>query len=273
MTDVATTELPQVVVDAAADVLPLLRHYDTGRFALTVAGSTSKGTADSLSDIDFRFYSDKRRPKPDASWDREWDRLFDRWKARGVVLDELWFRTVEDIDNTIDRWLSGTVVPDEMLWTVWGYYPLTDFSRQLAVVDPDDLVAGWRARLEPYPDAVRHATIKRHIAPLRYWRGDYHYANKATRGDAVFLAGLSADLVHHLIQVLCAINRAYFPGDGNNLIIASQFESLPVDFADRVTAALYPTAGYEKQREILVELVDDVETLLSQAFPNEEWAR
>jgi len=35
-----------------------------------------------------------------------------------------------------------------------------------------------------------------------YWRHDHHYASKVQRQDVVFLAGLSAKLVHDVVQVL-----------------------------------------------------------------------
>lgn len=276
MTDVYqhTAALPQTVTDAATELLPLLRNFDTGRFALTLSGSMSKSTSDALSDVDFRFYSDNRRPDPGPAWERDWDRLRLRWQERGVTLDEVWFRTVSEVDLTIDQWLAGVVVPDEMIWTIWGYHPLTDLSRQLAVVDADALVERWRGRLTTYPSAVRDATIRRHLTPLRYWRGDYHYENKATRGDFVFLAGLTATLVHHLIQVTAALNGKYFPGDGNNLVLAAQFDIAPFNFPARIEEILYPTGGADgvvEQRRKLVALFDEVEVLLGHSFPDESW--
>ncbi|MBR7836085.1 DUF4037 domain-containing protein [Actinospica durhamensis] len=269
----AAAELPQAVLDAAADALEVFRHYDTGRHALTLSGSMSKGTSDALSDVDFRFYSDKPRPVPGPGWEPAWQALRRRWDERGVVLDEPWFRTVAEVDASVDSWLAGDGVPDELIWTIWGYHPLADLARQIAVYDEDDLVGRWRARLEPYPDSVRVATLRRHLPPLLYWRGDYHYRNKTRRGDLVFLAGLTTKLVHHVVQAWAALNRAHYPGDGNNLRLVSTFSAVPARAEERITRILYPTDAADTigQRERLIALIDETMALVRAQFPGQEW--
>lgn len=268
----AAAELPPTVLEAAADALAVFRHYDTGRFALTLSGSMSKGTADALSDVDFRFYSDRPRPEPGPEWEPAWQALRRRWDERGVVLDEPWFRTVAEVDASVDSWLAGEGVPDELIWTIWGYHPLADLARQVAVFDEDDLVGRWRARLEPYPDQVRIATVRRHLPPLLYWRGDYHYRNKTRRADVVFLAGLSTKLVHHVVQVWAALNRAHYPGDGNNLRLVSAFALVPADAEARIAEVLYPSdaADLIGQRERLIALIDETVALARAEFPEQE---
>jgi hypothetical protein len=110
--------------------------------------------------------------------------------------------------------------------------------------------------------------LRKHWGALRYWRADYHYASKVRRGDVVFLAGLSAKLVHHLMQVLFALNETYYVGDGQNLEFAEQFRCKPLALSARVAAALYPPPAptmLEQQRDTLLGLIDDTERLLAQA--------
>ncbi|WEO77310.1 DUF4037 domain-containing protein [Cryobacterium sp. SO2] len=268
MTDqrLAPSAVAEEVREAAAELLPLLCEGKTGQFALTVSGSLSKNTSDELSDVDFRFYSEHPVGVHDSGWQRRWEQLRERWAERGLRLDELWFRTIAEVDETIDQWLAGGVAPDELIWTVWGYHPLTDLARQVAVVDKDGLVERWRDRLELYPASVRDATIRRHLGPLLYWRDDYHYENKAIRGDVVFLAGLTSALVHRILQVLAALNRVYYPGDGNNLVMADSFTIVPTEFSARVTEILAPAApgrDFIGQRARLVTLIDEVEDLVA----------
>ncbi|MFC5665967.1 DUF4037 domain-containing protein [Kitasatospora misakiensis] len=262
------------MLDAAAEALEVFGDYDTGRFALTLSGSISKGTSDALSDVDFRFYSDKPRPDAGPGWEARWQALRRRWDERGVVLDEPWFRTVGEVDACVDSWLAGHGVPDDLIWTVWGYHPLADLARQVPIYDAHDLVGRWRSLLVPYPDAVRLATIRRHLPALLYWRGDYHYRNKARRGDLVFLAGLTTKLVHHVVQVLAALNRAYYPGDGNNLRLLSTLSILPSKAEERITRILYPAqaaADLVGQREQLIALIDETAALVTAEFPDQDW--
>jgi hypothetical protein len=84
------------------------------------------------------------------------------------------------------------------------------------------------------------------------------------RADAVFLAGLSARLVHDIMQVLFAINETCYVGDGANIEFAARLPPKPDRFAERARAALYPPTGdgvFEQQREMLIGLIDDTEHL------------
>ena len=107
--------------------------------------------------------------------------------------------------------------------------------------------------------------IERHRESLAYWRDDYHYRNEVERRDSVFLAGLSARLVHDLLQVLFALNETYYPGDGNNLHLIERLAHKPDRFEDRIEAALDPAPSsrmYEGQRDALIELIDDTGALV-----------
>ncbi len=99
---------------------------------------------------------------------------------------------------------------------------------------------------------------------LRYWRNDYHYANKVKRSDVVFLAGLSARLVHDIMQVLFALNETYFVGDGQNLDFAEQFTIKPEHLSTRIHAILYPRPCenmFTRQRQALCDMIDEIDRL------------
>jgi hypothetical protein len=112
---------------------------------------------------------------------------------------------------------------------------------------------------------LRRAVLARHLSILRYWRDDYHYVSKVERGDAVFLAGLSAKLIHSIMQVLFALNRTYFVGDGWNLRAAAGFAMAPQNLAQRVALAVDPGAvdgRWATQRQHIIDLIDDLEGLI-----------
>ena len=179
-------------------------------------------------------------------------------------MDDFWPRTISLVDEELDKWLAGELHSMEVVWSIWGYHLPADIANQYVVADPCGIIAGWKERLTTYPTALKKAIIDKHLGSLLYWRDDYHYSNKVVRGDVVFLAGLSARLVHDIVQVLFALNEVYFVGDGSNLDYARKFTTIPDRFADRVMEILYPPlvdGMFEKQRQTIVDLINDVETL------------
>jgi hypothetical protein len=217
--------------------------------------------------VDFRLYADEIWHGADCGRTPEWEAFAQavaRWRMRGIEIDHVWIRTVGEIDAALNAWLDGQIRPADCDWTVWGYHLLTDLHHQKVIEDPDRLAAGWKKRLRVYPAHLKAALVERHLGLLRYWKADYHYAHKVEREDVVFLASLSARLVHDLMQVLFALNETYFPGDGNNLAFASRFTRLP----PRITAALCPAPTddrFAEQRRTLLELIEDVERLVEEA--------
>ena len=257
----------QAVID---ECLPLLKALAIGCCAVTIGGSHGKGTFDERSDVDFRVFCDEVVGAPEHWKTQEWkdfSRVVDRWRAEGIDIDYCWIRTVADIEAKLEAWLSGEVSPEPMVWTLWGYHLLTDIANQMIIEDPDGIVAGWQASLDPYPKTLQRAIIRKHLGSLNYWRSDYHYANKVARGDEVFLAGMSARLVHDMMQVLFAINETYYVGDGNNLHYVAAFPIQPEQFAERVSAILYPPQCENRlaaQYEAILTLIDDVRALTNQ---------
>lgn len=254
-----------------AECLPLLKALANGRCAVTIGGSHGKRTFDDRSDVDFRVFCDEIVGAPKLGETEEWKafaRVVERWRAQGIDIDYCWVRTIADIDVQLEAWLGGKVAPREMVWTLWGYHLLTDIANQMVIDDPAGIVAAWQARLTPYPRALQRAIIRKHMGSLNYWRTDYHYRNKVERGDVVFLAGMAARLVHDVMQVLFAINRTYYVGDGNNLHYVEAFAVQPRAFAERVSAILYPSPAGDvlrTQYEAILALIDDVAPLAAEA--------
>ncbi len=250
----------QAVID---DFIPIIKKWDTGRYAISVGGSQGKGTWDSRSDIDLRLFFEK-----DLLWPHQkpemWAEYFaaiERWGKQGVRVDGVWARKIEAIDAALNRWLEGELCPEDLVWTIWGYHLLPDIYHQAVIEDPYGVIAGWKEELAVYPPKLKKAVLDKHIGSLRYWRSDYHYAHKVQRGDVVFLAGLSARLVQDMMQVLFALNETYFVGDGQNLLFAEKFHILPEGFEGRVRFALYPAPAenaLEAQYETLAGLIDEV---------------
>jgi hypothetical protein len=238
------------------------------RYAISVGGSLGKGTWDSRSDIDFRLFTDRSvfEGNQRSEWWDTYASAIDRWKQQGINIDGVWPRTVSEIDAALDGWLSGTAVPVDLVWTIWGYYILTDVNNQFVIEDPHGIIAGWKERLSVYPLALKRAIIDKNAASLRYWRTDYHYTHKVERGDVIFLAGMASKLVHEIILILFALNETYYPGDGWNLAFVEKFRIAPPDFSNRVGKILYPGSpdACTVQYSALISLIDEVLALANQ---------
>ena len=255
----------QAVID---EFIPICRKLAAGRgrYAISIGGSRGKGTADSRSDVDFRLFHEEDLPVGQAGrelW-KDCSEAIERWGRKGIIIDGVWPRKIGQIDAALDRWLDGEIRPDEMFWTIWGYYVLPDIYHQAIVEDPYDVISGWKRRLQSYPPQLKKAVLDKYLASMRYWRNDYHYLNKVRRGDIVFLAGLSAKMVHELIQILFALNETYYVGDGQNLDFVRKFRLAPPEFPEKVKQVLYPPAAcdaLQTQYEALASLIDEVTQL------------
>ncbi|MHB9032956.1 MAG: DUF4037 domain-containing protein [Anaerolineae bacterium] len=254
MTDLAAI---QPVLD---DFVPLCQTFGRGRWSIAIGGSFGKGSNDRTSDLDMSYYCDELA----MSWgeiEAAFMPLVRKWDALGVKVDGVWVRLIPEIETALAGWLAGEVRPVELVWSVWGYHLLPDLYHQRIILDPYHVAADWKARLAVYPPVLQRAVIRKHLGSLQYWRRDYHYASKVRRGDIVFLAGLSARLVHDMCQVIFALNERYFVGDGQNLRFIAGMALQPRDFSARVQQALYPAPGehmYEEQYAVLCGLIDEL---------------
>lgn len=262
----------QPVID---QILPIMRSFAVGRYAIAIGGSYGKGTHDSSSDIDLRLYADDI-PATFAEMREAIRKPKEEWGRKGIKVDDFWPRRISDIDAALEKVCAGNIEGVHPVWTVWGYQLLPDIFCQQALEDPDGIVANWKIRLREYPPKLKQAVLSKHLGSLRYWRKDYHYASKVQRDDVVFAAGLSAKLVHDIIQVLFALNETYFVGDGQNLEYVADFRYQPPEAARRIREGLYPSSSENaiaKQRQTLLELIDDVERLAaSLGYAVERWA-
>lgn len=249
------------------DCVPLFKRLAVGRYAISIGGSRGKGTTHLNSDVDFRLFCDDVLPDP-VEKKNVWNSIqeaINKWKDKGIDIDGCWVRKISDIDQGIDSWFDGKGQRVDRVWTIWGYQLLADLYYEQIVEDPHQVMAEWKLRLDQYPSKLKKTILDRHMAPLKYWRDDYHYGKKVDREDVVFLSSLSTKIIHDMIQVIFAINETYYIGDGSNLEFIRKFPHQPPHFEERVTSALYPADNDAKlkiQRDILIQLINDTEKLV-----------
>ena len=256
------TTFPPIVLTIIEEFIPICKKLaGDQRYAISVGGSLGKGTWDDRSDVDFRLFTDRALEWTDKRPELwvDYFAAIERWKERGINIDGVWCRTVNEIDAAVNGWCSGEIKPVDLLWTIWGYHVLTDVNNQFIIEDPYHIIADWKSRLSVYPPALKTAILEKNLESLRYWRTDYHYAHKVERGDVVFLAGMTSKLVHEIIQILFALNETYYVGDGSNLRFVEKFKIVPADFSARVRTILYPGSedGFTDQYAALTALIDE----------------
>lgn len=253
--------------DLFATMTPVIADLaESGNGAVSLGGSRAKHRSDTQSDYDFRVYADQFKG-PELRQTKAWqqfDAVLQGWEAKGLRLDGVWARRYAGVQSDLDAWIEGKGVPKHYEWTIWGYHLPTDLAHQHIIIDPRGILAGWKAQLASYPDAMQRSVIDQYLGVLRYWAADYHYASKVTRRDLVFLVGLTGKLVNAILQVVFAVNRTYYPGDGWNLEMAKDFALLPPDFIARMTTILGPGDGADRwqlQRAELIAVIADLEIL------------
>ncbi len=268
MTDQERAFSPQLqaLID---DLVPICRKLaeGRGRYAISIGGSQGKGMSDARSDVDFRLFHERDLPWLDTHPELWQDYLAaeKRWKERGIIIDGIWARKIDKIDAAINRWIDGDTRPEDIFWTIWGYYLLPDIYHQAVIEDPYGVIADWKGRLQVYPPKLKQAILDKHLRSVRYWRDDYHYRNKVERGDIVFTASQSARLIHDLIQILFAVNEVYYVGDGQNLDFVRKFPIAPANFSAKVKDILYPPQTDNvliAQYHALISLIDEVTQLI-----------
>ena len=104
-----------------------------------------------------------------------------------------------------------------------------------ALHDPDGFVAGCKARLTPYPEALRAAAVARFLDEARFFLAISHKA--AAQGDVTFVTGNLFRAEACLMQVLFAINREWLLNEKGALRLADGFAVKPHGLKTRVEAA------------------------------------
>jgi hypothetical protein len=108
------------------------------------------------------------------------------------------------------------------------------------------------------------------LRAAKFWPDNFHYKSAVERCDLIYVMGIVQQVVHNLIQVVFALNRAYFPGDKKLDVAIEHLALKPDRFVERIKYLLFPGVQADvtlvrRQRRVLSELVGEVEFLITQA--------
>ena len=136
--------------------------------------------------------------------------------------------------------------------------------------DPSDIIARWKSEVATYPPKLRDAIVDHHLAAAGFWPDNFHYLSAIERQDVIYATGIVQQVVHNLVQVLFALNEAYFPGDKQLDVTLAHLPRRPPRVCERISALLFPGTPatrevLREQREALRSLVADVRDMTARA--------
>lgn len=274
------------IPDLANKLLHLLRGFPRGKFGIALGGAHAKGIEDAESDLDLYVFTDAvpgndRRTAmaldfdPEISGAASWggDEPFEQAGTDfnyGKTRVECWFRSLKFIEAAIDDSREGNIRMDFTVWNPTGFYnycTLSDIDVMIPLYDPEGILSRWKSAVRKYPPKLRSAIVSRFLEEARFWPRNFHYLSAVERRDVIYCSAITQQVVHHLIQVLFALNRKYFPGDKKLDKALSRLPARPPDSEARIEAILLPARNPQvedlrRQRAMLEDYFDDVEQLV-----------
>ena len=107
--------------------------------------------------------------------------------------------------------------------------------------DTQGFVQTCKANLEPYPEALRAATIARFGGEARFFLA---IAQKAAgKGDVTYVTGCAFRAASCLLQVVFAQNRQWLLNEKGALALAAKFPHAPKDLRLKLEAAFADRRG------------------------------
>ena len=264
------------------ELVPLVRGFCVEPPAIALGGSHAKGSGDAHSDLDVYLFADavlpaRRRDEQVSaalgagagvqSWgsDEPWVQGGTDFLYHGERV-ECWLRSVADVERTIAAALRGEIRREHTGWAVMGFYghvALADVHSMRVVEDPLGTLGRWKAAVAVYPEPLRQAIIGRFLRDATFWPGNPHYASAVERDDVIYASAIVQQVIHSVIQIVFALNRAYFPGEK---MLGERIESLPVrpaGFAARLRGLLTCAEGLRAQQRELGALVAETARLVA----------
>lgn len=262
-------------------LVEMLRQTAEGGCSIALAGAHAKGMADAVSDIDLYLYVDAVKPMeerrkivealadPDAEiWMEEnpdakpWGGGLD-FKYREVPV-EVVVRTFDMTDRRVEEALAGHFEIIPATWTSNGYYTfihVCELSFIKPVYDPEGRLAAYQKKVMPYPAALKQSIIQTFWARANTWLHNFHYDSAIDREDIWFCGPIVMHTVMDLVQVIFAVNNAYFTGDKK---LVKALQALPycpevlLKNAAFLMSAPPDRIALQRQRELLRAVRDEL---------------
>lgn len=270
------------------ELVPLIRQFCRSEYGIALGGAHVKGAQDAHSDVDlYLFAREALRAEQRAELCRQFSQEIhtvtgwgegDEFVQAGTDFYlgeqkvECWLRHSDYISDIITECKQGVVRRDDVTWTVMGFFnhcTLSDLHNMQPLDDPYGVLARWQAEVREYPPRLRETILNTHLRAAKFWPDNFHYITAVERRDVIYVMGIVQQVVHNLIQVIFALNRAYFPGEKKLALAMERLAIMPERFTERITHLIFPgvvgdLAFLRNQRQELGRLVREVEALVTQ---------
>jgi len=239
------------------DAVQQLSHVK-GVVAIALGGSHARGTAGPDSDIDIAIYYDAAFPldvhgirqvaiQLSGNPDQQVTDLYawGNWVNGGGWLStpsgkvDLLYRELDKVRQTILNAREGLLEQDYLQQPAFGFYSVAYLEETRCCIplsDPNNAIGPLKALVTPYPAALRDAVIQNHLWLAEFtlqWLDGF-----IARSDIYGAAGCMSRIGASLIQVLYAINGAYFLSDKAIRIDVPSFSYQPERFLLRLEEVL-----------------------------------
>ena len=230
--------------------------------AIMLAGSTSRGWADSYSDIEIGVFwaappSDEERmahiaPAGGVFWeldpyDPEHEIWMEEWGLGGLKID-VRNLTVDKIEAVLHD------VVDNHDISTFKHETLTAVQNAISLYNAP-LLEQWKGKLTPYPDELAYALVREHIQLYEWrWWGE----QLISREDwSLFYSSLS-EAICQMFSALIGLNRMYHPGFKWMDRWIGEMQITPVNYAARIKEIFHvePHAALLETQKLVLEVYD-----------------
>lgn len=264
-----------------------LKSTINGKCAIALAGSYAKGNADKSSDIDFFMFvenpksyeervkiiqsiADKDKPVwvsesfDESAWGGTMDFFY-----QGIPV-ETTVRTIERMDAVINDCMEGKFEIIPALWTTNGYYTyiyLSEISFIKPIDDPHGIIDGYKDKIKVYPKKLQTAILDCFFDRSNMWLDNFHYISAIEREDIMFTGSIVKATVLDMVQIVFALNEAYFCGDKKLELQLSKLSYCPHKLLQNVEFLMSAPKDKNKlaeQRELLIAIRDRLQYKISE---------
>lgn len=265
------------------ELIPVYKQFITGKYAIALAGSHAKGTADLNSDLDIFIYTEDILPYSarktiiegvadsveginiSEAIDRDpWGGCID-FKYMGHDI-ETTVHSLSYTENTLNECLQGNIAIHPAFWTLNGYYSyicLAEIDFIKALEDPYNIISDFKNKVSQYPPRLKKAIIDEFWWRCNMWLDNFHYASAIKRMDIIYTSGCVQSTFHAIVQLLFALNEKYFNGDKKIEKQLAELEFCPKCLTDNIGFLLNSPRDVDmlqQQREILICIVNEIKS-------------
>jgi predicted nucleotidyltransferase len=244
--------------------------------AVVLGGSFASGKNTPTSDIDLALYYDETAPFEISNVQDIVNQFSDSpgavatpfygwgaWVNGGAWLTiegqrvDILYRNIEQVEKTIAECQRGDFQTDYYQQPAHGFFSyiyLAETEICVPLYDPDYILHRFKKDLRPYPSALK-SEIYRRFKVIAQFTFD-HLEKAVKRGDVFMAAGSVTRISSAMVQILFALNEAYFMNDKRALEEIEAFAVRPPGFSHRLTDIL----------QYQMQTVDELAQLLNETL-------